>query len=170
MNKLQLTRKRFQLLVRSLCTWKSLICHEGARISSSLVCKILEKKPSLFAKIFLFIPAVVGWLAHAPLYVPIKNFTHKKTVNNDHYDAILVALLLFVYPVCVILLALILVMLTNDPVFWLLIILLPFTAWAYVQLKPQLDKQPILSWCRIRPPNRRHYTSHFPFKVTNFVV
>jgi 1-acyl-sn-glycerol-3-phosphate acyltransferase len=105
--------------------------------------RILEKKPSLSARIFLFIPAVVGWLVHAPLYVPIKNFAYKKTVSNDHYDAILVALLLFIYPVCIILLALIMVLVTNDPVFWLLIILLPFTAWAYVQLKPQLDKQTI---------------------------
>jgi 1-acyl-sn-glycerol-3-phosphate acyltransferase len=104
--------------------------------------RILEIKPSLFVKIFLFIPAATGWLIHAPLYIPIKNFTYKKTVNNDHYDSILLVLLLFIYPVCVILLALTIVLLTNDPVFWLLVILLPFTAWAYVQLKPQLDKQP----------------------------
>jgi len=104
--------------------------------------RILEIKPSLFVKIFLFIPAATGWLIHAPLYIPIKNFTYKKTVNNDHYDSILLVLLLFIYPVCVILLALTIVLLTNDPVFWLSVILLPFTAWAYVQLKPQLDKQP----------------------------
>ena len=103
---------------------------------------MLEKKPSLFAKIFLFIPAVIGWLIHASLYILLKKFTYKKTVNNDHYDSILVVLLLFIYPLCVILLALILVLFTNNPVFWLLIVLLPFTAWAYVQLKPQLDKQP----------------------------
>jgi 1-acyl-sn-glycerol-3-phosphate acyltransferase len=103
---------------------------------------ILEKKPSLFAKIFLFIPAAIGWLVHTPLYMPIKNFTYKKTVNNDHHDSILVVLLLCIYPVCVVLLALVMVLVTNNPVFWLLIVLLPFTAWSYVQLKPQLDKQP----------------------------
>src|SRR6185312_4319344 len=101
--------------------------------------KILEKKPSRFAKIFLLIPAAIGWLVHAPLYIPIKNFTYKKTVNNDHYDSILVVLLLFIYPACVILLTLAIVLLTNNPFFWLLIVILPFTAWAYVQLKPQLD-------------------------------
>ena len=103
--------------------------------------RILERKPSLFAKISLFIPAAVGWLVHAPLYIPLKNFTYRKTVNNDHYDSILVVLLLFLYPACVILLSLIMVLLTNNPFFWLLIVILPFTAWAYVQLKPQLDKQ-----------------------------
>jgi 1-acyl-sn-glycerol-3-phosphate acyltransferase len=104
--------------------------------------RVLERKPSPFAKIFLFIPAAIGWLVHAPLYIPIKNFTYKKTVTNDHYDSIVVVLLLFIYPVYVVLLALVMVLLTNNPVFWLLIVLLPFTAWSYVQLKPQLDKQP----------------------------
>ena len=103
--------------------------------------RILEKKPALFAKIFLSIPAVLGWLVHAPLYIPIKNFTYNRTVNNDHYDSILVALLLFLYPVFVILITLIIVLFTNNPFFWVLIIILPFTAWAYIQLKPQLDQQ-----------------------------
>ena len=102
--------------------------------------RILEKKPTRVTKIFLLIPAVIGWLVHAPLYIPIKKFTHKKTVNNDHYDSILVALLLFIYPVFVILLTLMIVLFTNDPFFWLLIVILPFTAWAYIQLKPQLDQ------------------------------
>ena len=103
--------------------------------------KILEKKPSPAAQIVLFLPAVIGWLVHAPLYVPIKNFTYKKTMNNDHYDSILVVLLLFIYPVCLVLLTLVIVFFTNNPLYWSLIIVLPFTAWAYVQLKPQLDKQ-----------------------------
>jgi len=94
------------------------------------------------AKIFFSIPAAIGWLIHAPLYIPIKNFTCKKTVNNDHYDSILVALLLFIYPIYALLLTLTVVLVTNTPVFWSLMILLPFTAWAYIQLKPQLDKQP----------------------------
>jgi 1-acyl-sn-glycerol-3-phosphate acyltransferase len=101
--------------------------------------RVLEKKPTHFAKIFLFIPAVIGWLIHAPLYIPIKNLTRKKTMKNDHYDSILVALLFIIYPAFVILVTLIIVLFTNNPLFWLLICILPFTAWAYVQLKPQLD-------------------------------
>jgi 1-acyl-sn-glycerol-3-phosphate acyltransferase len=104
--------------------------------------KLLEKKPSLFTKIFLSIPAAIGWLIHAPLYIPIKNFTYRKTVNNDHYDSILVVLLLFIYPFYATLLTVAVVLVTNDPIFWSLMILLPFSAWAYVQLKPQLDKPP----------------------------
>jgi 1-acyl-sn-glycerol-3-phosphate acyltransferase len=104
--------------------------------------KILEKKPAPFTKIFLFVPAVVGWLVHTPLYIPIKNFTRKKTVNNDHYDSILVVLLLFIYPLYLVLVTLVVVVLAHNFYFLLLIAALPFTAWAFVQLKPQLDKQP----------------------------
>jgi 1-acyl-sn-glycerol-3-phosphate acyltransferase len=102
---------------------------------------ILKKSPSLFAKIFLFIPAAIGWLVHAPLYIPIKNFTYKKTVNNDHYDSILVVLLLFMYPFYLLLITAIAILLTQNFYPLLLTLALPFAAWAYVQLKPQLDKQ-----------------------------
>jgi hypothetical protein len=104
--------------------------------------QVLEKKPSPFAKIFLFMPAVIGWLVHAPLYIPIKKYTYTKTVNNDHYDSILVALLLFIYPFYLILITITAALLTGNFYFLLLTVALPFTAWAYVQLKPQLDKQP----------------------------
>jgi len=107
--------------------------------------KILEKKPSLLTRIFLFIPAGIGWLLHAPLYIPIKNFTYKKTITNDHYDSILVVLLLFIYPVYLVLVTLITVILTHNSCFLFLILAIPFTAWAFVQLKPQLDKQPARS-------------------------
>jgi len=60
--------------------------------------RLLERKPSAMAKIFLFIPAVIGFIIHAPFYLPIKSFTYKRTWNNDHYDAVLVSLLLFLYP------------------------------------------------------------------------
>ena len=102
---------------------------------------ILKKTPSLFAKIFLFIPAAIGWLVHAPLYIPIKNFTYKKTVNNDHYDSILVVLLLFMYPFYLLLITAIAILLTQNFYPLLLTLALPFAAWAYVHLKPQLDKQ-----------------------------
>jgi len=104
---------------------------------------LLEKKPSVLTKIILFIPAIIGWLLHAPLYLPIKKFTYKKTLNNDHYDSVLVALLLFTYPLYVGLITILILIITHNLLSLLLIVLLPFTAWAYVQVKPQLDKQPV---------------------------
>jgi 1-acyl-sn-glycerol-3-phosphate acyltransferase len=104
--------------------------------------QLLEKKPSAAAKIILFIPALVGWLMHAPLYLPVKSFTYKKTWNNDHYDSVLIALLLFLYPVYAALVTIFIFFLTGNPFSWLILIALPLTAWSYVQIKPQLDKLP----------------------------
>jgi len=104
---------------------------------------LLEKKPSLLTKIILFIPAVIGWLIHAPLYLPIKNFTYKKTRDNDHYDSVLIALLLFLYPVYAALVTVFIFFLTGNQFSWLMLIALPLTAWSYVQIKTQLDKLPI---------------------------
>jgi 1-acyl-sn-glycerol-3-phosphate acyltransferase len=105
--------------------------------------QLLEKKPPAATKIILFIPAVIGWLIHAPLYLPIKKFTYKKTWNNDHYDSVLVALLLFLYPAYAALVTVFIFFLTGNPFSWLMLIALPLTAWSYVQIKPQLDKLPI---------------------------
>jgi len=101
--------------------------------------QLLEKKPSLVSKILLFIPAVIGWLVHAPLFLPIRSFVIKRTRNNDHYDSITVAMLLFFYPLYLILLILIAILLTSNFYFLILIFALPFTAWSYVQVKGQLD-------------------------------
>lgn len=102
--------------------------------------KLLEKKPSVLKKIILSLPAITGWLLHVSLYWPIKTFTYKKTLHNDHYDSILVTLLLFTYPLYIALITVFVFLLTGSWLALLLIILLPFTAWSYIQLKPQLDR------------------------------
>ena len=101
--------------------------------------ELLEKRPSLFTRIILFIPAAIGFVVHAPLYLPIKTFTYKRTWNNDHYDAVLVSLLLLLYPLYLLILISTAILVTRNFYLLLLILVLPFTAWSYVQLKPQLD-------------------------------
>jgi 1-acyl-sn-glycerol-3-phosphate acyltransferase len=105
--------------------------------------QLLEKKPPLATKIFSFMPAAIGWLLHAPLYLPVKKFTYKKTWNNDHYDSVLVALLLFIYPFYVALITVLVLLFAHHLFALLMIVVMPFTAWAYVQIKPQLDKQSV---------------------------
>jgi 1-acyl-sn-glycerol-3-phosphate acyltransferase len=105
---------------------------------SSLQNKLYVPQP-LLKKVFLFIPSVIGWLLHGPLYYPIKKFVKNAAFDTDHYDSIVVAILLLVYPVYVITLSLIAVAITHQWLCFLLLIILPFTAWAHVQLKRQLD-------------------------------
>ena len=102
--------------------------------------KLLEKKPSVGKKIILSLPAFIGLLAHWPVYLPIKKFTFNRTSRNDHYDSVLTGLLLFAYPLYLLVLTLLAYFFTKSLLSFLLFLFLPFTAWSYVQLKPQLDK------------------------------
>jgi len=132
--------KRYQSLTRKLAGQLQQLVFEIDKNDSQKQKQLLERKPSLSARIFLFIPAILGFLVHAPLYLPLKSFTYKRTWNNDHFDSVLVTLLLFLYPVYVILLTAGITLLTHNSYFLFLILVLPALAWAYVQLKPQLDK------------------------------
>jgi 1-acyl-sn-glycerol-3-phosphate acyltransferase len=100
--------------------------------------KFYTPQPPL-KKILLFIPAAAGWLLHAPLYYPLKNTVLKKTSEADHYDSIAVGILFIAYPLYAMLFSLIALAFTQNLFSFLLLLLLPFTAWAYVQLKKQLD-------------------------------
>ncbi|HMK26111.1 MAG TPA: 1-acyl-sn-glycerol-3-phosphate acyltransferase [Chitinophagaceae bacterium] len=100
----------------------------------------LEIKPSLLKKILLPIPATIGWLIHLPLYLPVKYFVWKRTFKNDHYDSVMMVILLFTYPVYLLIIITMLWIILHCWWIVFLLVLAPFTAWSYIQLKPQLDK------------------------------
>lgn len=102
--------------------------------------ELLEKKPSFIKKILLAIPALAGWLIHAPLYIPVKKFVIRKTKNNDHFDSIVIGLLLFTYPVYLLIITILLFIILKSYWVFTLFLILPFTAWTYVQVKGQLDR------------------------------
>jgi len=101
--------------------------------------ELLEIKPPVLTKILLAIPAAIGWLAHAPLYLPIKYWVRKKYNNSGHLDAIQIALPIFIYPFYLLLVTFILYFILDGWWIFLLLIILPFTAWSFVKLKGQLD-------------------------------
>lgn len=94
----------------------------------------------LLKKIILFLPALLGWILHAPLYLPVKNFTWKRTNHNDHFDSVMTAILLFTYPIYLLLIVLLAFIFTGSWYSFFLLLFIPLTAWCYAQLKPQLDK------------------------------
>lgn len=99
----------------------------------------LMVRQSAGKKILLFLPALCGWILHAPLYYPVKWFTFQRTRDTGHYDSVLNGILLITYPFyCMLLVTAGLIAGGNC---WplTLLALLPFCAWALVQLKPQLD-------------------------------
>ncbi|MEO5946827.1 MAG: 1-acyl-sn-glycerol-3-phosphate acyltransferase [Chitinophagaceae bacterium] len=99
-----------------------------------------EIKSSLFKKIVLIIPAIIGYIIHLPLYLPLKKYIWKRSSNSDHYDSIMAGIIMLSYPFYLILLITIVWIATSC--WWSvgLLLLLPFTAWSYIQLKPQMDK------------------------------
>ncbi|MBL7758518.1 MAG: 1-acyl-sn-glycerol-3-phosphate acyltransferase [Chitinophagaceae bacterium] len=78
----------------------------------------------------LALPAIIGFVTHLPLYWPIRYFTRKKAGHNDHYDSILLALLLVSYPFYLILLTTIGYAITGSVWSLLLLIALPLCAKA----------------------------------------
>ena len=103
--------------------------------------QLLEIQPSLLKYILLAIPAAIGWLLHSPIYLPIKYWVFKKYGQTVHVDSMLIARSLAIYPFYILLVTLLFFIILNS--YWVLslFIMLPFTAWSYVQVKGQLDKQ-----------------------------
>ena len=93
-------------------------------------------KQSLLRKILLFIPAAIGFILVAPLYFPIHEVIKNRA--QDHYDSIMTGLLFCLYPLYVLLIALIVLSITGSWYALFLLILIPFTSWSYLQLKSQI--------------------------------
>ncbi len=94
-------------------------------------------KQSGLKKIILFFPALIGYLLHAPLYIPVKKFASIKGGHNDHYDSLMIGLLFLLYPLYLLLISLLVYWFIGG-CWWLSVfILLPICAKSYVQLKKQ---------------------------------
>jgi 1-acyl-sn-glycerol-3-phosphate acyltransferase len=101
--------------------------------------KTFYLKQPLLKKILLFIPAVIGLLIHAPLYLFTKWLGDYLIKEEGHGDSKVVAFLFIFYPLFLVILTLIFFLVTQSWLSFLSLLVLPFTAWSYVQLKKQLD-------------------------------
>lgn len=100
--------------------------------------RILSIRVSPIKKLLLSVPSILGFIIHLPLYLPVKLFSKRIAAHNDHYDSVLVTLLLFSYPVYLILFSLALYFFTHSALAFLSILLFPFLAWAVVWVKRQV--------------------------------
>ena len=87
--------------------------------------------------ILLFIPAFLGYILHAPLYIPIQKFCYSKFSKIDHYDSVMVGMLFLLYPIYLLLFAVGLFLCTNNYFSFFSLVVLPSFAWSFVQLKKQ---------------------------------
>lgn len=104
--------------------------------------QLLTFKPSLFKKILLFIPAIIGVIINAPLYLLLRDFARKKARGTGHYDSVMTGLLFLTYPIYLLLLVLIAWLIVGNAYSWLMLLIAPITAWCYVQQREkQLDDE-----------------------------
>ena len=94
-------------------------------------------KQSSIKRVLLALPALAGYLLHAPLYIPLQKFSWRKAGHIDHYDSVLTGLLFLSYPFY--LFFFVILLLNVADLLWalLLFLFLPFCAWSFVQLKKQ---------------------------------
>jgi 1-acyl-sn-glycerol-3-phosphate acyltransferase len=97
----------------------------------------LSVRVPLFKKVLLLLPALLGFLFHAPLYFTAKALNNTY-FDNDHYDSSLAGMLLLAYPLYLLLWYLLAGLLTGWAPAFLVFVFLPFFAWSCVQVKPQI--------------------------------
>lgn len=95
-------------------------------------------KNPFIKKIALFIPAIIGFIANAPLYLFFHLMIKKRA--DDHYDSIMTGLLFLFYPLYVLAITLLTFLISESWYSLLILALLPFTGWSYLQLKRQIPK------------------------------
>lgn len=95
-------------------------------------------KNSTEKKVLLFIPAIIGFIINSPLYFLCHLII--KNRSKDHYDSIMTGLLFLFYPLYVLAITLAVFSIFKSWYSLLILVLLPFTAWSYLQLKRQIAK------------------------------
>ena len=90
-------------------------------------------------KIILLVPAILGFFIHAPLYYFTKWLGDIVNKETEHHDSKMVGLLFILYPVFLLLICGLVFYFFRIWLSLLVLLLLPFTAWSFVQLKKQLE-------------------------------
>lgn len=96
--------------------------------------KVFASKHNPLTKGLLFVPAVAGYLLHAPLYFAAHLMIRKRA--NVHYDSILVGILFLFYPVYLLLIVFLFWHFTGSVFMLTLFALMPATALALLHFRP----------------------------------
>lgn len=89
--------------------------------------------PPLAKKIALFIPAIIGCILNAPLYLLIHLIIRKRA--NDHYDSVMTGVLFLFYPVYFLLITLSIFFITGSAIAILLLPVFPLTALSLLHFR-----------------------------------
>ncbi len=90
--------------------------------------------------LILFIPAVAGWILHAPLYIPLKKIVQQKTKDTVYYDSILFGALLVSYPFYWLLINIIFQPMIKNEWMGLMLLCMPLLSWICVYWKQSFQR------------------------------
>jgi 1-acyl-sn-glycerol-3-phosphate acyltransferase len=99
--------------------------------------QLLTVPQPFWKRLLLFIPAVAGFVIHAPFYFLGKPLT-KIFFDNDHFDSALASMLMLAYPLYLAAACMLMNAVTDWRLALACVFLLPFSAWAAVQVKKQV--------------------------------
>lgn len=99
--------------------------------------EIFRVKISAAEKTLLFLPALAGYLLHAPLYLPFRKFIYKKAGMTGHFDSIMTGGLFILYPFYLALITLCAYLLSCNVLALVLLPSMPLLAYACIRLKKQ---------------------------------
>ena len=96
---------------------------------------------SALKKTILFLPGVMGWLINVLPFMFARKNAISRLKEPGHYDSVVMGILLLIYPLYVLLLTISLLLITHS--WWSLLFPLValFSAWSYVQVKPQMSNE-----------------------------
>ena len=109
------------------------LVYEIKKEDTETVKKIFRIKTNPLKKVLLFLPALLGFLFHAPIYYAIILIIKDRA--KDHFDSIIVGALFLFYPVYLLLFVLITFLITSSIYSLLLLFLMPLTALSLLYFK-----------------------------------
>lgn len=114
------------------------LVYEIPKEDTETIKKTFGIKKNPLKKVLLFIPAVIGFLFHAPFYYAIILIIKNRA--KDHYDSIIVGILFLFYPIYILLFVLITFLISSSIYSLLLLLLMPLTALGLLHFKPIIAK------------------------------
>ena len=102
----------------------------------SQVVPFVHRQPDAIMKLLLYLPAMLGAVLHAPLYIPLAAITKKISADNVHYDSLMFVMLIFLYPLLLIVCGTLLYLTTGNALAGLaVIIVMPLLALCFIHWK-----------------------------------
>ncbi len=104
------------------------------RLDGAMPSGVTSDHTSVLKKVFLALPALTGYISQYWYFALWRRIAKKKTKGTVFFDSVLFGCLLLTYPFLVLVVTSVAVALGGS-FWWLLLLVMPFTAWAMKEFK-----------------------------------